>query len=130
MTDFHLRPLIYIAGPYSHPDPVVNTRNAVLLGEELHATGIVTCHVPHLTHLWHLIAPHDVDHWYGYDFAVLRRCDALIRMKGASKGADDEVAYAIGQSIPVFHSVPTLLSWASGNAEGGGFDKGGPKSGW
>ena len=29
------RKRIYVAGPYSHPDPVLNTRAAVLVGEEL-----------------------------------------------------------------------------------------------
>ncbi|MGI8793389.1 MAG: hypothetical protein ACR2H3_09460 [Acidimicrobiales bacterium] len=47
------RPLVYIATPYSNPDPEENTHNAILAANELVEAGLVTPHVPHLTHLWH-----------------------------------------------------------------------------
>lgn len=108
---FHERPLVYVAGPYTRPDPVLNTRVAIEAAEQLHATGLATCVVPHITLLWHLAAPHDVDYWYGLDLATLRRCDALYRIPGASSGADDEVAFAKGHAIPVFDDYAALLRW-------------------
>ncbi len=53
---------IYVAGPYTGGDPVVNTRKAIEAGERLIALGFVPF-IPHLTHLWHLISPHDIPMW-------------------------------------------------------------------
>jgi len=108
---FYERPLVYIAGPYTHPDPVVNTRNAIIAGDELQETGLVTCFVPHLSLIQHMVAPHDLDHWYEYDLAMLRRCDALLRLTGESSGADKEMAFARAQQIPVFLNAVSLITW-------------------
>lgn len=113
MQRFHERPLVYIAGPYTRPDPVSNTHRTIMAAEDLHDSGLVTCVVPHTTLLWHAIAPHDdVEHWYEYDLAVLKRCDALLRLPGDSSGADNEVAFAEEHGVPVFHDRDHLLSWA------------------
>ena len=93
---------IYVAGPYSGGDPVINTRKAIEAGEQLRALGFVPF-IPHLTHLWHLISPHDIDYWYEYDNEWIQKCDALLRLPGVSKGADAEVALALELDIPVFH---------------------------
>lgn len=114
MLAFADRPLVYVAGPYQRPDPVENTHNTIRVADRLHESGLVTCHVPHLTLLWHAIVPHsDPDYWYTYDFAVLSRCDALLRLPGDSTGADNEVDFALERvGIPVFHDEDHLLSWA------------------
>lgn len=113
MQPFHARPLVYVAAPYTRPDPVQNTHIAVMAAEELHKSELVTCVVPHLSLLWHVIAPHeDVNHWYEYDLAVLKRCDALLRLPGESSGADNEVSFAEEHGVPVFHDRDHLLSWA------------------
>ncbi len=93
---------IYVAGPYTGGDPVLNTRKAIEAGEQLRALGFVPF-IPHLTHLWHLISPHDIDYWYEYDNEWIRKCDALLRLPGKSKGADAEVALALELGIPVFN---------------------------
>lgn len=112
MTAFDRRPLVYVAGPYAHPDPVANTNRAIGIADDLQEFGDVTCHVPHLTLLWHMVRPHDVEHWYAYDLAVLARCDALLRLDGPSSGADNEVLFAQRHDIPVFTSPAALLLWA------------------
>jgi len=113
MNHHHERPLVYIAGPYAHPDPVANTHNAVKMADGLHATGLVTCVVPHLSLLWHAISPQPPEHWYDYDLAILARCDALYRIPGPSTGADHEVAFAEDRArIPVFHAQTDLIDWA------------------
>jgi hypothetical protein len=111
MKPHNERVYVYVAGPYSHPDPVENTHNALVVADLLEATEVVTAYVPHTSLLWHLVFPHDVDFWYDYDIAWLDRCDALLRMPGESTGADDEVTYAHTQEIPVFYSVNALLDW-------------------
>lgn len=106
------KPLVYVAGPYSHPDPVANTHNAVEFAETRLRDGLVTPVVPHLTMLWHAIFPHDVETWYAYDLEILARCDALFRLPGDSTGADKEVAYANELGLPVFDHVGALNLWA------------------
>ena len=96
------RMLIYLAGPYTHPDPVENTHRAVKMADELIALGYSVI-VPHVTLLWHLISPQPVAFWLKYDKSIMVRCDAVYRMKGFSSGADGEVALARAIGMPVFY---------------------------
>jgi hypothetical protein len=109
---FYERPLVYVAAPYSTGDPVHNTHLAIRVGDELNDTGLVAAYVPHLSLLWHIVSPKDVDHWYEHDLAILSRCDALFRVEGASKGADQEQDFADANRIPVFFEIHELLDWA------------------
>src|SRR4051794_28243832 len=99
---YDARPLVYVAGPYSHDDPVLNTNRVISFASELVDEGLVTPVVPHLTLLWHIVRPRPLEFWYAYDVALLRRCDALFRLSGASTGADMEVEYANEHGLPVF----------------------------
>lgn len=90
---------IYIAGPYSS-GPVQGVRNAILAGEAVYAAGAIPI-VPHESMLWDLVSPHDAAFYYAYDLALLARCDALLRLPGASSGADAEVAEARRLKLPV-----------------------------
>lgn len=109
------RPMVYVAGPYSSPDPVANTHETVHRASEMIDDGKVTPVVPHLTLLWHLVAPRtDVEFWYAYDLAILARCDAVLRLDGASTGADREVAFAEEIGKPVFTSKAELYAWVDG----------------
>lgn len=100
----HTRPRVYVAGPYTRPDPAENVRRAVHAADELDLLG---CHpvVPHLSHLHHLIAPRDYGHWLERGLEELRSCDALVRLHGESPGADREVALALALGLPVFHTL-------------------------
>lgn len=106
------RALIYVAGPYAHPDPVENTHRAIKVGERLDATGIMTAHVPHLSLLSHMVVPHDEAFWYDYDLCFLHRCDALYRMPGQSTGADNEIIFAETHEIECFFEIDELIAWA------------------
>lgn len=99
----HTRPRVYVAGPYTMPDPCENVRRAVHAADELELLG---CHpvVPHLSHLHHLIAPRDYGRWLERGLEELRSCDALVRLHGESPGADIEVALAVELGLPVFHT--------------------------
>jgi len=108
-----LRPLVYLAGPYSLPDPLENVQQSVALADELLHEGFVVPLVPHLTHLWDQLSPKTVEHWYAYDLELLARCDALLRLPGESVGADREVDFAQRAGIPVFHSKAQLYAWAA-----------------
>lgn len=96
---------VYIAGPYTKPDPVVNVQAAVSYAESLVVFGHHPV-VPHLSHLWHLVSPHSWAFWLALDLETLSRCDVLYRFPGESPGADREVAEAKRLGIPVY------LNWA------------------
>lgn len=98
-----VKPLIYIAGPYSHPDPVANTHAAVRHGLMLRESYDVAVIIPHLSLVAQLVGPRNDEFWYNLDLDVLAHCDGLVRIPGASRGADREVIVADELGIPVFH---------------------------
>ena len=99
---------VYIAGPYTKGDVVVNVRNAVLAADRIFDAGHLP-YVPHLTHLWHTVSPHPWEDWMRLDMGWLPACDALVRMPGESTGADLEVEQARNLGIPVFDGVDAFL---------------------
>ncbi len=92
---------IYVAGPYTDGDPVINTRKAIEAGDLLRGMGFVPF-IPHLSMFWHFLKPHDLAFWYENDNEWIERCDGLVRLPGESKGADAEVSLAIELGMPVF----------------------------
>lgn len=106
-------PLVYIAGPYTNPDPVENTHRAIRAGLKLYDTEKAVPFIPHLTLLAHMVDPRPVDYWYRLDLDQLRHCDALWRLPGASTGADAEVGHAVVWDIPVFHHIAQVIEWTS-----------------
>lgn len=106
------RQLVYVAGPYTEPDPVENTHKACRAATELIQSGLFWCIVPHISMLWHAITPLPYDVWLEQDFAHIARCDALLRLPGESRGADAEVVEAQRLGIPVFGDREELVAWA------------------
>jgi len=104
---------VYVAGPYTKGDVVVNTRSAILAADALLEAGHHP-YVPHLSHFWHLVAPRPYQDWLDLDLVWLRECDAVVRIPGESSGADMETAEARRLSIPVFGSVAELLEATRG----------------
>jgi hypothetical protein len=107
------KPLVYVAAPYSRPDPVENTHQLIKIVDSLADDGVVTPVAPHLTLLWHLVAPRPLEFWYAYDLAILARCDAIYRVPGDSTGADAEVAFAESRGVPVFDDREALYEWVA-----------------
>lgn len=97
-------PHVYIAGPYTRPDPVENTNRAIRIGMSLYKDNIAFPVIPHLTLLTHMVMPHPADFWYEFDYHQLSRVDAVYRFPGESTGADKEVKLARQWNIPVFTS--------------------------
>lgn len=107
-----MKPLVYVAGPIAIPEPMENTHRAVKAATVLLDSGVVAPIVPHLTCLWHIITPRDYSVWMAYDFELLARCDALIRLAGQSAGADLEVERAEELGLPVFRDLDEVIAWA------------------
>lgn len=101
------RLMVYVAGPMGTGDLTRNVRAAILAAEEIRRMGHAP-YVPHLSVLWDAIAPVSYEGWMELDLAWLARCDVLLRLPGASPGADREVAEAERLGIPVVRSVKEL----------------------
>lgn len=95
---------VYVAGPYTKGDVVLNVQVAIHAGEELIKAGHIP-YIPHLTHLWHFVVPHPPEFWYEYDLYWLKKCDCLVRLPGESKGADNEVIVAKESGLGIYDSV-------------------------
>lgn len=110
-----MKPLVYVAGPITNPNPMQNTHTALVLGRRMLSDGYVVPFLPQLSVVWEMVTP-DIGYeaWLAYDFDVIRHCQALFRIEGHSPGADREVAFAIDVlDIPVFDDIHDLNHWAS-----------------
>lgn len=110
-----MKPLVYLAGPYTHPDPVINVHDMCQTATRLVEDDVVTPVVPHLSMLWHLVTPRPIEFWYRYDLELLERCDALVRLPGKSAGATHEFSHAAAREIPTFTGADwqdELYRWA------------------
>lgn len=99
--------LIYIASPYTKGDVAINVRRQIDVGDLILKKGYIP-YIPNLSHFWHFISPKTYEMWMVIDSEILRRCDAVLRISGKSKGADREVKLAKSLGIPVYHSLEEL----------------------
>ena len=99
---------VYIAGPYSSGDVAVNVWSAVQAANRLLDAGYKP-YVPQLAHFWHIITPRPREDWLHLDIDWLLKCDAVIRLDGASRGADVEVQWASEYKIPVYYGVDAFF---------------------
>jgi nucleoside 2-deoxyribosyltransferase len=93
-------PMVYVAAPYTQPDPVQNTHAVIKIADALLDAGFTPL-IPHLTLAWHLVSPKPYSTWLTYDRHLLARCDVLLRVPGYSHGATQECAFADEMGIPV-----------------------------
>lgn len=91
---------VYIATPYTYPDPAKNVNRAIKVANQLVDAGYIP-HVPILYHLWHLITPRKYEDWMRLDKEWLKCCDVAIRLPGKSSGADRDIKLAKKLGIPI-----------------------------
>lgn len=109
--------LLYLASPYSHPDPAVKERRfrdaCRIAGRLMKAGHQVFAPIPHS----HSIEQHFEDgqvegmaFWLEQDFAVLQRCSKLVVLMldgwEQSKGVAAEIAFAQEHGIPFEFMAP------------------------
>ncbi len=104
---------IYIAGPISKGDYMLNIRRAVEVAHVLREAGFLP-YVPHLAAMWHILFPREYEDWMEQDFAWIESCGSLFRVSGESSGADREVEHAQKLGMPVFHSVAAAIAGVFG----------------
>jgi nucleoside 2-deoxyribosyltransferase len=100
---------VYIASPYTIGDAAVNVKRQIDAANALMNIGL-TPFLPLLSHFQHLVHPRPYEDWLKNDIAWLLACDCVLRLDGASKGADYEVEVAKANSIPVYYSIDDLIN--------------------
>lgn len=104
--------IVYVAGPFrgpNHWEVENNIRRAETLALEVWRAGYAAL-CPHCnTRFFDGAADDSI--WLQGDLAMLNRCDAMITTADweRSKGASAEVEFALVNSIPVFHSLDSLI---------------------
>lgn len=103
-----MRSTLYIAGPYTHPDPVENTHRACRVATIVYEQTDWVPYVPHVSLVHHLVTPRPPEWWYEFDLHHLAKCDGIVRLPGESHGADREmeVARSLGIRIIDFDALP------------------------
>jgi hypothetical protein len=95
---------VYIAGPYSDGDTIINVRTAVEAADRLLAHGYAPF-IPHLTWFWHFMSPKPYEEWMEIDQEWLEACDIVLRLPGQSSGADREQKRASDLGKVVFYGT-------------------------
>ncbi len=110
--------LILIAGPYrsgTNDDPVLMKQNL----EKLESAALPLFRLGHIPMIGEWVAlpllhiagsTHPGDEFYEeilYPVAhrLLQKCDAVLRLEGASKGADEDVRIAKERGLPVYYRI-------------------------
>ena len=105
------KPLVYVAGPITR-DPFGCVRQSVEAFTTLRELGCVPF-CPQWSVIAEMVNGMPYEDWMSYDFDVIARCDALIRLPGESPGAEREVLEATVLGIPVFkaHEGGKIEAW-------------------
>lgn len=118
--------MIYLASPYSHPDPAVREhrfQQACRAAAALLRAGILTFSpVAHSVPIANCGLPTTWDFWRQVDVEYLRHCDALVllRLPGweRSVGVRAEIALARQWGMPVIELDPAALADAERRQNG------------
>lgn len=115
-------PVVYLSGPISNggtatPDKI---KENVLNSQESHArlmlagfaviNPILTAHIDSMFDI-------EWDVWLTADLRLVEISDIVLRLPGASKGADREVEHAEKLGKPVFQTVEGCLTWKRGQED-------------
>jgi hypothetical protein len=93
--------VIYIASPYTLGDVAANV--AVQKDAAHRILDLGHCPIaPLLSHYLHIHKQRPYEDWLQMDLVLIRKCDALLRLPGESRGADIEANLARAIPIPVF----------------------------
>lgn len=106
---------IYLAGPLTTGNVLRNIHTAFIeMGRMLDAGYAV--YLPHVSAFSEVIYDHEIsyDEWMCHDYRWLNRCDILVRLPGASHGAELEIKFAKKHHIPVYYKDEFWRAHGSG----------------
>lgn len=95
------RPRVYVSGPITMGNRNVNLFQALEAHERLIRCGFAPLN-PMMTMLCPFESSIRHDAWISVDLAWVQVSDMVLRLPGASKGGDQEVAYAESIGCPVY----------------------------
>lgn len=101
------RPRVYISGPITKGNRNEHYFRAAEIEKALMLSGFAPLNPMRsitLPFAWQENMPHDL--WLAVDLAWIEACDAVVRLPGESKGADEECDFATSHGIPIFHCSP------------------------
>lgn len=101
---------VYIASPYTLGDVAVNVKAQLDVADQLMTLGFAPF-APLYSHFQHMAHPRPYIDWIKIDLEWVESCDCVLRLKGESKGADGEVAYAKKLCKPIFYSIEELIAY-------------------
>ena len=107
-------PLVYLAGPITNGGTATveeikhNAYVAFKVAQRLLDAGISSV-MPQLSGLLDNHQELTWQQWMDLDYPMLRRCDAVYRIPGASKGADDEEKYCKAYHIDWFTDLEDCI---------------------
>lgn len=114
--------MIYLASPYSHPDPAVREfrfREACRAAARFMRCGLpVFSPIAHSHPLTEFGLPADWQFWERYDFEFLRQCNGLVVLKldgwRESRGVQAEIDLALEMDLPIRYLD---AAWANESTE-------------
>lgn len=111
--------IVYIAGPYTNPDPDQVKRNVTLATKA--ALDMAEKHIGFLSpirnsaHFNSMLGVNDpgYEFWISMTLALLVGCDAIFFCPGweSSHGAKGEYEYAQKLGLPIFDDIDQLNAW-------------------
>ena len=107
--------VIYVSGPLTQGDLLLNVRRAVTEGMRLRDVGYIPI-IPHLSAFVELMHPRPYEYWMQWDFSLIEVCDTVLRLEGDSPGGDREVQIALDLGKRVLYGyagMSTLLTEAT-----------------
>ena len=99
--------VIYIASPYTKGDVAENVRIQMDAAHRIMDAG--HCPIaPNLSHFLHMHRARPYEDWMKIDFELINRADLVLRLDGASAGADREVNHANRIGVKVIFGWDSL----------------------
>ena len=86
--------VVYLACPMRIGLWSENIRNCLECAERLRVKGYIP-YPPVISLFWEIYYPRSVEDCLEYDFGLINVSDAVLRLPGASEGADMELDYAV-----------------------------------
>ncbi len=102
--------VIYIASPYKNGDTAYNVRRQMDAAHEIMDMGHAPI-APLLSHFMEIYRHRPEAEWLKSDLAIMKKADCVVRLKGYSNGATEEVRVATELGIPVCMGMGGLKSW-------------------
>lgn len=92
---------VYIAGPYTFPNPEDNVKKHIEKFNELVDLGYCPIAPVIHSHYANLKKSRHYDKWMELDKELLKLCNVLYRIPGDSPGAEQEISWATSLGIPI-----------------------------